>query len=110
MEYKYPEVLVDTQWVQDHLNDQNVRIAEVDYDRKVNYDLGHVPNAVLFDWKNDINDPIARNVVAKDACEKLLQDAGVNDNTILYLMEILTTGLQLLHSGYSNTMDLRMLG
>ena len=85
MEYKYPEVLVDTQWVQDHLNDQNVRIAEVDYDRKANYDLGHVPNAVLFDWKNDINDPIARNVVAKDACEKLLQDAGVNDDTILVL-------------------------
>ncbi|MPZ08495.1 MAG: sulfurtransferase, partial [Nitrososphaeraceae archaeon] len=36
MEYKYPEVLVDTQWVQDHLNDQNVRIAEVDYDSKAN--------------------------------------------------------------------------
>ena len=85
MEYKYPEVLVDTQWVQDRLNDQNVRIAEVDYDRKANYDLGHVPNAVLFDWKDDINDPIARNVVAKDACEKLLQDAGVNDDTILVL-------------------------
>jgi thiosulfate/3-mercaptopyruvate sulfurtransferase len=45
--------------------------------------LGHVPNAILFDWKNDINDPIARNVVAKNACEKLLQDAGVNDDTIL---------------------------
>ena len=85
MEYKYPEVLVDTQWVQDRLNDQNVRIAEVDYDRKANYDLGHVPNAVLFDWKDDINDPIARNVVAKDACEKLLQDAGVNGDTILVL-------------------------
>jgi thiosulfate/3-mercaptopyruvate sulfurtransferase len=85
MEYKYPEVLVDTQWVQDHLNDQNVRIAEVDYDRKANYDLGHVPNAVLFDWKDDIHDPIARNVVAKEACEKLLQDAGVNDDTTLVL-------------------------
>jgi thiosulfate/3-mercaptopyruvate sulfurtransferase len=85
MEYKYPEVLVDTQWVQDHLNDQNVRIAEVDYDRKANYDLGHIQNAVLFDWKDDINDPIARNVVAKDVCEKLLQNAGVNDDTILVL-------------------------
>ena len=85
MEYRYPEVLVDTQWVQDHLNDQNVRLAEVDYDRKANYDLGHVPNAVLFDWKEDINDPIARNVVAKDACEKLLQDAGVTSDTVLIL-------------------------
>ena len=85
MNYARPEVLLETHWVQDHLNDLNVRIAEVDYDRKANYDLGHVPNAVLFDWKDDINDPIARNVVAKDACERLLQDAGVNDNTILVL-------------------------
>jgi thiosulfate/3-mercaptopyruvate sulfurtransferase len=85
MEYKHPEVLVDTQWVQDHLNDQNVRVVEVDYDRRANYDLGHIPNAVLLDWKYDMNDPIARNVIAKDACEKLLQNAGVNEDTILVL-------------------------
>lgn len=33
LEYVHPEVLVDTQWVEDHLNDPKVRIAEVDYDR-----------------------------------------------------------------------------
>jgi hypothetical protein len=32
LEYVHPEVLVDTQWVEDHLNDPKVRIAEVDYD------------------------------------------------------------------------------
>ena len=40
LEYVHPEVLVDTQWVEDHLNDPKVRIAEVDYDRKTNYELG----------------------------------------------------------------------
>ena len=39
LEYVHPEVLVDTQWVEDHLNDPKVRIAEVDYDRKTNYEL-----------------------------------------------------------------------
>lgn len=43
MEYAHPEVLVDTQWVEDHLKDSNVRIAEVDYDPRANYLLGHVP-------------------------------------------------------------------
>ena len=57
-EYAHPEVLVDTQWTEDHLNDSNVRIAEVDYDPKSNYFLGHIPGAVLFDWRQDINDPI----------------------------------------------------
>jgi thiosulfate/3-mercaptopyruvate sulfurtransferase len=85
MEYAHPEVLVDTQWVEDHLKDSNVRIAEVDYDPKANYLLGHVPGAVLFDWKGDINDPTLRNVLSKDSCEKLLQNTGLNDNTILIL-------------------------
>jgi thiosulfate/3-mercaptopyruvate sulfurtransferase len=85
MSYAHPEVLVDTQWVGDHQKDSNVRIAEVDYDPKANYQLGHVPGSVLFDWKQDINDPISRNVLSKQACEELLQRNGVNNNTTLVL-------------------------
>ncbi len=83
--YAHPEVLVDTQWVEDYTKDSNVRIAEVDYDPKANYMLGHVPGSVLFDWKQDINDPVSRNVLSKQACEDLLQKAGVNDDTTLIL-------------------------
>jgi thiosulfate/3-mercaptopyruvate sulfurtransferase len=85
MSYAHPEVLVDTQWVEDHQKDSSVRIAEVDYDPKANYQLGHVPGSVLFDWKQDINDPISRNVLSKQACEELLQRNGVNNNTTLVL-------------------------
>jgi thiosulfate/3-mercaptopyruvate sulfurtransferase len=85
MDYAHPEVLVDTQWVEDHSKDPNVRIAEVDYDPKANYQLGHIPNSVLFDWKQDINDPVSRNVLSKQACEDLLQRAGVNNDTTLVL-------------------------
>jgi 3-mercaptopyruvate sulfurtransferase SseA len=46
--YAHPEVLVDTQWVEDHTKDSNVRIAEVDYDPKANYQLGHVPGFFFF--------------------------------------------------------------
>ena len=54
MSYAHPEVLVDTQWVSDNFRDsEKVRIAEVDYDPRSNYSLGHIPGAVLFDWKND---------------------------------------------------------
>ena len=83
--YAHPEVLVDTQWVEDHLKDSNVRIAEVDYDPKANYHLGHVPNAVRLDCRQDINDPVSRNVLSKQACEDLLQRNGVNNDTILVL-------------------------
>jgi thiosulfate/3-mercaptopyruvate sulfurtransferase len=83
--YAHPEVLVDTQWVEEHLKDSKVRIAEVDYDPKANYQLGHIAGAVLFDWKQDINDPVSRNVLSKQACEDLLQRAGVNNDTTLVL-------------------------
>jgi thiosulfate/3-mercaptopyruvate sulfurtransferase len=85
MEYSNPNVLVDTQWVEDHLNDSNVRIAEVDYDPKANYNLGHIPNSILFDWKRDINDPLTRNILSRDDCSTLLQKAGINDSTTLIL-------------------------
>jgi thiosulfate/3-mercaptopyruvate sulfurtransferase len=83
--YAHPEVLVDTQWLEEHLKDSKLRVAEVDYDPKANYQLGHVPGAVLFDWKQDINDPVSRNVLSKQACEDLLQRAGVNNDTTLVL-------------------------
>jgi len=84
--YIHPEVLADTEWVADHLKDSaNIRIAEVDYDPKSNYQIGHIPGAVLFDWKQDINDLVSRNVLSKQACEDLLQKAGVSNDTTLIL-------------------------
>lgn len=83
--YAHPEVVVDTKWVEDHIQDPNVRIAEVDYDPKSNYMLGHVPGAVLFDWRQDINDPVTRNILGKQECQNLLQNAGINDDTTLVL-------------------------
>jgi thiosulfate/3-mercaptopyruvate sulfurtransferase len=85
LEYVHPEVLVDTQWVEDHLKDPKVRVAEVDYDPKANYKLGHALGAVLFDWKEDINDPLTRNIFSKQSCEDLLQRAGINNDTTLIL-------------------------
>lgn len=85
MEYAHPEVLVDTNWVDQHKNDPKVRVAEVDYDPTANYTLGHVPGSVLIDWKADINDPVTRNIITKQACESLLQRVGVNDDTTLVL-------------------------
>ena len=83
--YAHPEVLVDTSWTEAHLKDPNVRIAEVDYDPKANYHLGHIPGSVLFDWKKDINDPLSRNIISKKSCEELLNKSGINQDSTLVL-------------------------
>jgi thiosulfate/3-mercaptopyruvate sulfurtransferase len=85
MSYKHPEVLVETGWVNDHLKDSAVRIAEVDYDPTANYNLGHIPGAVLYDWKKDMNDPLARDIVSQQKLEELLGGSGVRSDTTLVL-------------------------
>jgi len=85
LSYKHPEVLVETNWVKDHLKDPAVRIAEVDYDPTANYNLGHIPGAVLFDWLKDMNDPVTRDILSKQKLEDLLGKAGVGNDTTLVL-------------------------
>ena len=83
--YKHPEVLVETDWVNDHLNDTSIRIAEVDYDPTANYNLGHIPGAVLLDWKTDMNDPVKRDILSQKQLEEVLSKAGVTLGTKLVL-------------------------
>jgi thiosulfate/3-mercaptopyruvate sulfurtransferase len=83
--YAHPEVLVDTEWVNSHLKDPKVRIAEVDYDPAANYELGHVPGSVLFDWRKDINDPIRRDLLGREALTALFRRAGIDDGTTVVL-------------------------
>ena len=83
MEYAYPNVLVSTQWINDHLNDPKIRIVEIDYIPATSYMLGHIPGAVLFDWKRDIIDTTKRDVISKEVMEESLQRIGVNNDTIL---------------------------
>jgi thiosulfate/3-mercaptopyruvate sulfurtransferase len=85
MEYAHPDVIVDTQWIYDHMNDPQVRFAEVDYNPATSYTIGHIPGAVLFDWKQDLNDQNKKDIISKEGCEDLLQRAGVNNDTILVL-------------------------
>ncbi|HYJ01207.1 MAG TPA: sulfurtransferase [Nitrososphaeraceae archaeon] len=83
--YVHPEVLVDTQWVEEHLDDNQVRIVEVDYDPKSNYNLGHIPTSILIEWKKDVNDPITRDILNIHDFQTLLQINGINNNTTVIL-------------------------
>ncbi len=85
MSYAHPEVLVETNWVADHINDSNVRIVEVDYDPENAYNQGHVTNAGLAWWKRDINDPVARDIINKQQFEALMSRLGVRPDATLVL-------------------------
>jgi len=47
--------------------------------------MSHIPGSVLFDWRKDINDPVARDILSGDALTALFARAGVDDDTTLVL-------------------------
>ena len=83
-EYAHPEVLVDTAWVAEHLNDPNVRIVESNEDILL-YDQGHIPGAIKIDWVADLNDQVVRDYLDREHFEQLLSAKGIgNDTTVVF--------------------------
>ena len=77
------DVLVDASWVEQHLDDPNVVVVEVDEDTSA-YDKGHIRNAVKVDWKQDLQDPVRRDFVDRAGFEALLSERGIgNDDTVV---------------------------
>jgi thiosulfate/3-mercaptopyruvate sulfurtransferase len=79
------DVLVDADWVEEHLSDDGVVLVEVDEDTSA-YDKGHIANAVKIDWKKDLQDPVRRDFVDSRGFEDLLSARGIanDDLVILY--------------------------
>jgi thiosulfate/3-mercaptopyruvate sulfurtransferase len=77
-------VLVSTEWVAEHLNDPDVVIAEVDENPDL-YDEGHIPGAVKLHWRDDLQDPLERDLVDKATFERLLGSRGIGNGTTLVL-------------------------
>jgi thiosulfate/3-mercaptopyruvate sulfurtransferase len=73
-------VLVTTEWVAAHLNDGNLVVAEVDENTDL-YDEGHIRGAIKLHWKDDLQDPIERDVIDKDAFELLMGSRGIGNAT-----------------------------
>ena len=79
------QVLVDADLVEEHRNDDNVVLVEVDEDTSA-YDGGHIAGAIKLDWKTDLQDPVRRDFINKEQFEKLLSERGIsnNDTVVLY--------------------------
>jgi len=78
------DVLVSTDWVAEHRSDDGVVVAEVDENPDL-YDESHIPGAVKLHWKDDLQDPVERDIVEKDAFEALLGSRGIGDDTTVVL-------------------------
>ena len=77
------DVLVDTDWVEEHLDDDSIRIVEVDENPAL-YAEAHIPGAIGFDWKKDLQDQVKRDFLGPEEFGELFGSRGIsNDHTIV---------------------------
>jgi len=79
------DVLVDTQWVEDHLDDDSIRIVEVDENPAL-YAEAHIPGAIGFDWKKDLQDQVKRDFLGPQEFGELMGSRGISNEhqVVLY--------------------------
>jgi len=78
------KTLVTTDWAANHLNDKEVRFVEVDVDTE-SYDSGHIPGAVGWNWKTQLQDQLRRTIASKDDFQQLLRQSGISNDTTIIL-------------------------
>jgi thiosulfate/3-mercaptopyruvate sulfurtransferase len=83
-DYAKPDVLVDTDWLEEHLDDPNVRVIEVDEDTTA-YEKGHIKGAVGWNWTSDLHTDVGRDYRDQAGFSELLSAAGVEPGTTVVL-------------------------
>jgi thiosulfate/3-mercaptopyruvate sulfurtransferase len=77
------DVLVETDWVAEHLDDDGIRIVEVDENPAL-YAEAHIPGAIGFDWKQDLQDKVKRDFLSAEDFAALMGSRGIsNDHTVV---------------------------
>ncbi len=77
------DVLVEPEWLEQHLGDDSIRIVEVDENPAL-YREAHIPGAIGFDWKLDLQDQVKRDFLGPEEFGELFGSRGIsNDHQII---------------------------
>jgi thiosulfate/3-mercaptopyruvate sulfurtransferase len=79
------DVLVEPEWLEQHLKDDTIRIVEVDENPAL-YTEAHIPGAIGFDWRLDLQDQVRRDFLGPDDFAALFGSRGISGEhqVILY--------------------------
>ncbi len=81
---KNSKILVSSEWVANNLDQTGLQVVEVDVDTTA-YDQGHIPGAVAWRWKEDLQNYPSRDIVTRENFEKLLGASGISNDTLVIL-------------------------
>ena len=81
--YAHPERLVTTDWLAEHLGDDNLVVIESNEDVLL-YRTGHIPGAHHVDWHLDLNDDVMRDYVSPEAFAAMCSARSITpDSTVV---------------------------
>ena len=78
------DVLVEPEWLQEHLEDENLRIVEVDENPAL-YAEAHIPGAIGFDWQKDLQDQVKRDFLGPEEFGRLFGEHGISNDHLIVL-------------------------
>jgi thiosulfate/3-mercaptopyruvate sulfurtransferase len=78
------DVLVETGWVEEHLDEEAVRVVEVDENPAL-YADAHIRGAIGFDWRTELQDPVRRDFLSAERFGELLGSRGIGDEHTIVL-------------------------
>jgi thiosulfate/3-mercaptopyruvate sulfurtransferase len=78
------DVLVEPEWLEQHLHDDSVRIVEVDENPAL-YQEAHIPGAIGFDWRLDLQDQVKRDFLGPEDFGALFGGRGISNDHLIVL-------------------------
>jgi len=78
------DVLVEPEWLAEHLDDDNIRIVEVDENPAL-YAEAHIPGAIGFDWQKDLQDQVKRDFLGPEEFGRLFGAHGISNDHLVVL-------------------------
>ena len=83
-EYANKEALVETDWLEQNIDGDQIVVVEVDEDIQA-YEKGHIPNAIAINWETELHDLPRREFITSEQLAKLLGEKGISDGQTIVL-------------------------
>ena len=77
--YAFPEFLTDTEWLTQHLYDDDLRIVDTDVDAA--YQRGHIPGAVLVPDNYEKDPANGVHILPPEKFAQMMEPLGIGDGT-----------------------------
>jgi len=89
--WAHPELLVETRWLAEHLDDPNLRVVDCRYyfdgrNAREIYAAGHIPGAVHCSWAEDLGrpgEPVSNLVTPPERFAETMRRLGIGNGTFV---------------------------